>query len=108
MSKISERLKKQREALNMSISQTAEAAGLSDSSLSRFERGVFKSISVEHLEAWASALNMDMAELFDDQKPFITRGQNTTELIKWLDEMPTEKREHTSKLLLELLRDNDK
>ncbi|MDO1604979.1 helix-turn-helix transcriptional regulator [Lactobacillus sp. YT155] len=108
MSELSKRLKKRRVALSMSISKTAEAAGISDSSLSRFERGVFKSISAEHLEALASALDISMADLYGPEKASIYRGKNTEELIDWLDSLAPEQREHTSQLLLELLKTTNK
>lgn len=106
MSEISQRLRKQRMALHMSISEAAERAGISDSYLSRFERDVVTNISIENLEALSKALNLELVDLFDKKKK-IVYGKNAKRLNNLLNSFNNDKRERISKSILDLLEDTN-
>ncbi|GKQ42113.1 hypothetical protein RD055328_00360 [Companilactobacillus sp. RD055328] len=102
MEDIAKKIRKQRIFLKLTISETAEKANLSESLISRFERGVITNISLEKFSALCNALDIDMGELFSSKSKLSITDVNTNKLITRLTDMPHSKREKISKNLLEL------
>ncbi|WP_412989830.1 helix-turn-helix domain-containing protein [Pediococcus siamensis] len=88
-----------RVAQHLTIATLAEAAGVSDSYISRLELGTVKDSHVSKLNNVAKALGLKLSDLFTDTDldPY------TVELISKLTSLPNDQRKITSKHILELI-----
>ncbi|RRG09239.1 MAG: XRE family transcriptional regulator [Lactobacillus sp.] len=86
-------------AQGLTIAELAEAAGVSDSYISRLELGTAKDSHVLKLEGVAEALGLNIKDLFDEPEvdPY------TVELINKLTALSDTKRKNVSEMVLKLI-----
>ncbi|WP_436667677.1 helix-turn-helix domain-containing protein [Latilactobacillus sakei] len=97
---ISTKIRKYRIQQNITMEQLAEAADISVSFLSKFERQELTNISVEVLNRIATALGIEIADFF--KHPSITSSHGLI-LVKYLETLTESKQEDISEALLKLI-----
>ena len=100
-SDISHRIRKRRTDVGMTIEELAEKANVSVSLISKIERGQVANVSLKKLQGIADALEMDIADFFEDDKQL---DPDTITLINRMEKLSDEKRREASKLFLKILR----
>ncbi|WP_125761790.1 helix-turn-helix domain-containing protein [Companilactobacillus hulinensis] len=100
LGKISKLIRERRKSLNLTIEQLAEKSGVSESFISRIERGEVDNVRIKKLNDIAIALNMQLSDFFIDQK---LSDVYTLDLIKYLSSLPDDKRKHVSEVLLKVI-----
>ncbi|KRO03497.1 hypothetical protein IV54_GL000151 [Levilactobacillus paucivorans] len=98
---ISKLVNQKRRALDLTIEQLAERASVSVSLISRIERGELENISLNKLQAIASALNLTLSDFFTDDA---LTGIHTLELISYLKVLPEVQRETLAESILKILK----
>ncbi|MCP0887542.1 helix-turn-helix domain-containing protein [Ligilactobacillus sp. WILCCON 0076] len=92
-----------REKQGLTIEKLAEKAEVSDSYISRLERNNIANARIAKLADVANALNLDLADLFTDNK---LDDPDTIELLKYLKKIPENERSEISKSILKILKYN--
>ncbi|WP_125651395.1 helix-turn-helix domain-containing protein [Lapidilactobacillus gannanensis] len=97
---ISRMIRDRRLALGLTIEELAERSGSSYSFISRIERGKVDNVKLKKLNDIATALGLNMSDLFVD--PNLT-GVQTLELMKYLATLPNDKREEVAAALMKII-----
>ena len=97
---ISKIIRERRKSLNLTIEQLAEKSGVSESFISRIERGEVDNVRIKKLNEIAIALNLKLSDFFVEPELSDTY---TLELVRYLSELPAEKRKYVSDLLLKVI-----
>ncbi|MFC6289556.1 helix-turn-helix domain-containing protein [Levilactobacillus angrenensis] len=98
---ISKLVHQKRQALDLTIEQLAERAGVSVSLISRIERGELTNISVNKLQAIATALHLTLGDFFANDP---LTGAHTLDLIAYLKSLPEAQREVIAESILKILK----
>ncbi|MFD1410186.1 helix-turn-helix domain-containing protein [Lapidilactobacillus gannanensis] len=93
-------IRDRRLALGLTIEELAERSGSSYSFISRIERGKVDNVKLKKLNDIATALGLNMSDLFVD--PNLT-GVQTLELMKYLATLPNDKREEVAAALMKII-----
>lgn len=94
-------IRDKRRSLGLTIEQLAEKADVSESLVSQLERGVNNNISINKLERISNAMNLKLADLFDEPA---NSGVKYLELLDFLAGLSRDKREDLSEKLLALIK----
>ncbi|APX71133.1 helix-turn-helix domain-containing protein [Companilactobacillus allii] len=100
LGKISKLIRERRKSLNLTIEQLAEISGVSESFISRIERGEVDNVRIKKLNDIAIALNMQLSDFFIDQK---LSDIYTLDLIKYLSSLSDDERKRVSEVLLKVI-----
>lgn len=97
---ISRIIHERRKALGLTIEQLAEKAGSSYSFISRIERGEVDNLKLKKLNDIVTALGLQLSDLFVDPN---LADVETLELMHYLAQLPSDKREEVAALLLRII-----
>ncbi|WP_125587898.1 helix-turn-helix domain-containing protein [Companilactobacillus jidongensis] len=100
LGKISKLIRERRRSLNLTIEQLAEKSGVSESFISRIERGEVDNVRIKKLNDIANALNMQLSDFFTDSN---LSDIYTLDLIKYLSSLPEDERKRVSEVLLKVI-----
>lgn len=100
LNSISKLIRERRKQLGLTIEQLAEKSDVSESFISRIERGEVDNIRIKKLNNIAQALNLNLRDFF--MGPELS-DVYTLNLIKYLASLPEEKRKKVSKTLLQVI-----
>lgn len=100
ISEIGKIIRDKRRSLGLTIEQLAEKADVSESLVSQLERGVNSNISINKLERISTAMDLKLADLFNEPA---NNGIKYLELLDFLAGLPRSKREDLSEKILALL-----
>ncbi|WP_334329096.1 helix-turn-helix domain-containing protein [Companilactobacillus sp. HBUAS59699] len=100
LGKISKLIRERRRSLNLTIEQLAEKSGVSESFISRIERGEVDNVRIKKLNDIAIALNMQLSDFFTDSS---LSDIYTLDLIKYLSNLPEDERKRVSEVLLKVI-----
>ncbi|KRK79737.1 MULTISPECIES: helix-turn-helix domain-containing protein [Companilactobacillus] len=100
LGKISKLIRERRRSLNLTIEQLAEKSGVSESFISRIERGEVDNVRIKKLNDIANALNMQLSDFFTDSN---LSDIYTLDLIKYLSNLPEDERKRVSEVLLKVI-----
>jgi len=100
LGKISKLIRERRRSLNLTIEQLAEKSGVSESFISRIERGEVDNVRIKKLNYIANALNMQLSDFFTDSN---LSDIYTLDLIKYLSNLPEDERKRVSEVLLKVI-----
>lgn len=97
---ISKIIRSKREEMGLTIAQLAERANVSDSYISRIERGEIDNARIKKLDSIAKALNLKIADFFVNSD---LSDIYSLELVKYLQSLSYEKRKELSQAILKII-----
>jgi Predicted transcriptional regulator with C-terminal CBS domains len=98
---ISKIIRTRRKFLNLTIEELAEKSGVSESFISRIERGEVDNARIKKLNDIAQALGLTMSDFF--VKPELS-DVYSLELIKYLSNLPEDERKYASEILMKIIK----
>lgn len=96
---ISKLIRKKRRLEGLTVQQLAERADVSISLISKLERNILTTINLDKLESIATALNLDLSDLFS--MPQV--DEFTQSVISYLLALPEDERRELSEALLKIM-----